>query len=134
MTEIDMRYDPMRSPIRDEWTELDEGEQIASVCECHRGASITVPNLRVHAAMHVAVENQVLIGDESPEAEALNRLTAAGIDRHDAIHAVASVLASVMFDASKAQGGDDLKRAYDREVSKLTAAKWLLQADDEAGP
>ena len=30
-----MPYNPMRSPIREEWTELDEGEQIALVSNYH---------------------------------------------------------------------------------------------------
>ena len=129
-----MPYDPMRSPIREEWTELDEGEQIALVSNYHRHNRIKTPNLSVHAAMHVAVENQMLMGDETPVASALERLTAEGLDRHEAIHAIASVLAGLMFDASKAQGGDDLKALYYREVAELTADKWLSQADEGAGP
>ena len=96
-----MRYDPMRSPICGEWTALDEGEQIAFVSDYHCRSRIKVPNLRVHAAMHVAVENQVLMGDATPVADALERLTAEGLDRHEAIHAIASVLAGLMFDAIK---------------------------------
>ena len=129
-----MPYDPMRSPIREEWTELDEGEQIALVSDYHRRSRIKTPNPRVHAAMHVAVENQMLMGDEAPVAAALERLTAEGLDRHEAIHAIASVLAGLMFDAIKSLNRDDLKAVYYRDVSELTADKWLSQADEGADP
>jgi hypothetical protein len=128
----DMRYDPALPPNREDWTELDEGERIALVSEYHRRAGIRVPNLRVHAAMHVTVENQVLMGEQTPVAATLTRLMTEGLDRHEAIHAIASVLAGVMFDAIKAQGSDDLSAAYFREVAQLTAEKWRAQADDGA--
>ena len=127
-----MPYDPMRQPAGPEWTGLDEGEQIALVSEYHRRARIKVPNLEVHAAMHVAVENQRLMGDETPVAAALARLMAEGLDRHEAIHSVASVLIGVMSDTMKSPGNPT--EAYYREVRALTAASWLSQPDDEAGP
>jgi hypothetical protein len=128
--ESDMRYDPALPPNRDDWIGLDEGEQIALVCEHHRRAGIGVPNLRVHAAMHVAVENQVLMGDQTPVAATLTGLMAEGLDRHEAIHAIASVLAGAMFDAVGAQGSGDVGAAYFREVAQLTAEKWRARADD----
>ena len=42
--------------------------------EHHRPARIRLPNLRVHASLHVTVENQVLLGEETPVAAALLRL------------------------------------------------------------
>src|SRR2546430_3868413 len=110
--ESDMRYDPALPPNRDDWSGLDEAERIALVSEYHRRVGINVPNLRVHAAMHVTVENQLLMGDETPVAATLTRLMAEDLDRHEAIHAIASVLAGVMFDATKAQGNGDLTAAY----------------------
>ena len=77
-TEHGMPYDPMRPPAGPEWTGLDEGEQIALVSDFHRSARIKMANLEVHAAMHVAVENQALMGDETPVAAALARLTVDG--------------------------------------------------------
>lgn len=127
-----MRYDPAVPPKRDDWTGLDEGEQIALVSEYHRRAGVKVPNLRVHAAMHVTVENQVLMGDQTPVAATLTRLMAEGLDRHEAIHAIASVLTGVMFDAVRAQASSDLSAAYFREVAGMTAEKWQAQADDGA--
>src|SRR5262245_33464432 len=87
-----MRYDPARPVDAEEWSQLVEGEQIELVVEYHRQARIRIPNLRLHAGLHVTVENQVLLGDETPVAATIERLIGEGLDRHDAIHAIASVL------------------------------------------
>lgn len=94
-----MHYDPAHEPDREQWSTLDEAERIAHVTEYHRRARIKLPNLRAHAAMHVAVENQALMGDETPVAATLVGMMNEGLDRHDAVHAVASVLSGVMFGA-----------------------------------
>ena len=119
-----MRYDPDCPPDREEWSDLDESEQIDLVVDCHRRAQITVSNLSLHASLHVIVENQILMGDETPVAATLGRLTAEGLDRHDAIHAIASVLSGAM-----CEPGGDLNVGYFREVAELTAAKWRSQAE-----
>jgi hypothetical protein len=60
-----MRYDPARPVDAEEWSQLDEGDQIELVVEHHRRARIRLPNLRLHAGLHVTVENQVLLGEET---------------------------------------------------------------------
>jgi SH3-like domain-containing protein len=112
-----MRYDPDRSVVAEEWSQLGEGEQIELVAEYHRLARIRLPNLRLHAGLHVTVENQVLLGDETPVAAALQRLIGEGLDRHDAIHAIASVLSGVMYDAATRKEAGDLEAAYYSEVA-----------------
>lgn len=124
-----MRYDPTRPVDTEEWSELDEGEQIELVEEHHRRAGIRLPNLRLHAGLHVTVENQVLLGEETPIAAALQRLMGEGLDRHDAIHAIASVLSGVVYDAVTRKEARDLKAVYYSEVSRLTAESWRSQAD-----
>jgi hypothetical protein len=123
-----MRYDPARPVDAEEWAQLDEGEQIELVVEHHRRARIRFPNLRLHAGLHVTVENQVLLEDETPVAAALQRLMGEGLDRHDAIHAIASVLSGVMHDAVTRKETRDLKAVYYYEVSRLTAGGWRSQA------
>jgi Domain of unknown function (DUF1841) len=124
-----MRYDPARPVDAEEWSQLDEGEQIELVMEHHRPARIRLPNLRVHASLHVTVENQVLLGEETPVAAALRRLMGEGLDRHDAIHAIASVLSRVTYDAVTRNETRDLKTVYYSEVDRLTAEGWRSQAD-----
>jgi hypothetical protein len=124
-----MRYDPNRPVVAEGWSQLDEDEQIELVAEYHRRARVRLPNLRLHADLHVTVENQVLLGDETPVAAALQRLMGKGLDRHDAIHAVASVLSGVMYDAVTRKEAGDVKAAYCREVARLTAEGRRSQAD-----
>jgi hypothetical protein len=123
-----MRYDPNTPPAGDKWSDLNESEQIDRVIDYHPRARIKLPNVRVHAAMHVIVENQILLGDETPVASTLARLMAEGLDRHDALHAIASVLSGVMYDAINTSAGGDINASYFRELSELTADKWRSQA------
>ena len=129
LEKLPMRYDPNRQPDSEEWSDLDESERIDLVTDYHRGARIAVPNLSIHASLHVVVENQILMGDKTPVGATLGRLMAEGLDRHDAIHAIASVLSGVMFDSVKPQPNADLNAVYFREVAALTAARWRSQAE-----
>ena len=95
-----MRYDPLRTPDAEQWLDLDEMERMDLVADYHRRARIKLPNPRLHATLHVIVENQILLADETPVAATLERLLAEGLDRHDAIHAIASVLSGAMFDTT----------------------------------
>ena len=117
-----MRYDPDHEPDRASWFGLNEGERIALVAEYHRRAGIKLPNQQAHAAMHVVVENQAMMGDESLVPKTLARLMGEGLDRHDAVHAIASVLSGVMFQDVK-ECGDDIKAVYARQLAALTAEK-----------
>jgi len=56
-----------------------------------------LPDETLHASIHVIVENQAALGDDTPVAGAIERLMAEDIDRHEAIHAVGSVLSSTCF-------------------------------------
>jgi len=51
------RYDPQNPPDREGWLSLDESEQIEIVLQYHRRARVRLPNARLHATMHVVVEN-----------------------------------------------------------------------------
>ena len=123
-----MRYDPDFPLDKEQWSDLDESEQIDLVVDYHRRTGETLPNLEVHASLHVIVENQVLMNDETPIAAALGRLINDGLDRHDAIHAIASVLSKTMFDAMNSKPDDDISARYFREVAELTVAKWRAEA------
>jgi hypothetical protein len=62
----------------------------------------------------------------------LARLMREGLDRHDAIHAIGSVLIGIIFDVAtkKAGAGGDINAKYGRELAALTAAGgWCAQAD-----
>jgi hypothetical protein len=54
-------------------------------------------SIRAHAANHVIVENQLAMGDATVVPATLARLMQEGLDRHDAIHAIGSVLVGIFF-------------------------------------
>jgi hypothetical protein len=126
------RYDPDQPIDPEEWTTLDEAEREHLVERYHRKRRIRVPNLRLHAAIHVVVENQVAIGSEIPVQSVLARLMGEGLSRHDAIHAIGSVLSGDMFDLMSGNAeGQDVNEAYYKQLNKLTAEGWLHSSDDE---
>ena len=79
-----MKYDPAVSPDPAEWLALDEG-RIAVVADHHRHARIDLPNVNLHAMIHVVVE-QELAGQLEPVVTAFEGLQREGLDRHDAVH------------------------------------------------
>jgi hypothetical protein len=119
-----MRYDPEKAPDPTEWLELDEGARINAVEDQHMAAGEDMPNPMVHAVFHVTVENQLASGVEAVE-RAMRRLRREGLTRHDALHAIGSVLAGHMHDLMKegpAEG--DPNQAYFRDLDELTAERW----------
>jgi hypothetical protein len=60
--------------------------------------------------------------------EILARLMAEGLDRHDAIHAIASVVAGQMWRAMRGEARGDTNERYVHELQALTAKKWLESA------
>lgn len=120
-------YDPKGKPHPDHWKSADEAERVQWVLHYHRRVGADLPNEMIHAAMHVAVENQVLLGAETPVAETFQRLQAEGLERHDAIHALGSVLAAHIWHLTSGTRGEDPDPniAYFAEVRELTAKKWL---------
>ena len=119
------RYDPHHAPDPEAWLALDEGERTELVRQYHRRARVRLPNARLHATIHVVVENQVALGDEIPVRRTLERLRAEGLDRHDAVHAVGSVLAKRIYELLK-EGlpAGDPNEPYWAELESLTAEGW----------
>jgi len=119
------RYDPLRAPASQEWLDMDELSRIALVENYHRRAGIRLPNVRLHATFHVIVENQAALGDETPAAKTLERLMSEGVDRHEAIHAVASVLSGHITDVlSGSSPPSDPNAPYHAALEKLTVESW----------
>ncbi len=133
-----MKYNPLVAPDPKEWLEMDEDRRVQMVLDYHRKAGIRIPKPYLHAIIHTAVENQAALGDETPVEQTLRRLMDEGLDRHDAIHAVGSVLVNYIWDLLHGGGladASDPNVAYFEEVRRLTAQKWLTEyADEEAEP
>ena len=118
------RYDPEYAPDPAEWLALDEMMRIQLAEEHHRVAQIKPPNLKAHAVFHAIVENQ-LAENLEPVVRAMSRLTAEGLSRHEAVHAVASVLAEHMHDLLNVKADASNSQAiYYAAVERLTAKEW----------
>lgn len=129
-------YDPERAVDAFKWTTLDEDERQYLVERYHRKKRIKMPNLRMHAVIRVIVENQVALGKEVPAQKTLERLMLEGLNRHEAIHAIGSVLAGHMFGLIKHGAKDqDVNANYYGQLETLTAESWLksgsVESEDE---
>ncbi len=125
-------YDPQRKPDPEAWLAMDEGERIALALDHHRRARTRLPNARrrAHAAIHVIVENQIALGDAYPVERTVRRLMDEGLDRHEAIHAVGSVLIGHLASlAEEALPNQDPNAAYIAALQDLTAESWLRSAE-----
>ena len=119
-------YDAAISPASKRWLHADEGERIEAILAFHRGRKGThpeTPNPRVHAIMHLLVENQVAANDPPETKAAFERVIRAGCSRHEAIHAVGSVLAQEMYAVLKEERPFDRERTA-RALKVLSPEEW----------
>lgn len=117
-------YDPMIALDPRQWHLLDEHERVELVVRYHQEAGKELPDEYAHALLHVVVENQIAQGDKTPVEAVLRRLTDGNLDRHDAVHAIANILANHMFELMHGENAALGNDEYYAELEKLTAAKW----------
>jgi len=118
-------YNPDNVPEPGEWLAMDEGVRIALIEEYHEAEGVDLPSPTMHAAIHATVENQLALGIAEVD-DAMNRMLNEGLDRHDALHAIGSVLAEHMYNLlKKGASGDDPHAAYHAALKELTAKKWM---------
>jgi len=123
-----LKYDPHNQIDPKAWLALDEYERIDSVSRYHRRQKIRLPNHDAHAIIHVIVENQVALGDNHATKSVLLRLMNEGLDRHEAIHAIGSVVADQLFETMKRKSiGTDLHGQNLERLHRLTAEGWKKQ-------
>lgn len=117
-------YTPDEAPNPPEWLALDEAVRLNLVIAYHQREKIHVANARLHAAIHTVVETQVAIR-EQVVVETIARLRQEGLSRHDAIHAVGSVLVARLLAALKQKTTPiSLAGAYLEDLKALTAEAW----------
>ena len=109
----------------EEWLGLSESDRNDMVREYHEEASEPIDEkaLTMHAALHTIVENQIAMGTE-PVPATVNRLIYQGLNRHEAIHAVAAVLSKDILEIMNQNQASWNPGAYRRRLEKLTAKRW----------
>jgi hypothetical protein len=120
-------YDPDVSPVSAEWLSLDEQERIRLALNYHVAKRAKAGSLKAHAALHVVVENQVATGF-GPTVRAIERLQKEGLSRHDAVHAIASVLTEHLHAAANGtepQNTQSFQAAINASIEQLSAQAWL---------
>lgn len=91
-----------------------------------RDARIPLPKgaRRLHATIHAIVENQLALND-APVVRALAGLMQEGLSRHDAVHAIGSIVAEQIYDLLKLTDAPETARIrYYAAIERLTAAEW----------
>jgi hypothetical protein len=128
----DSSYDPEKTPDPQRWQALDEHERIRLAKNYHERTRVKLPNVKLHAAMHVVVENQLAIGYE-PSCRAIERLQKQGLSRHDAVHAIGSLVAQFIYEVSTAgsHAQADLQSRLSAAIERLSAEEWIAM-DREA--
>ena len=120
-------YDPNLNIDPMKWGSLDDDQKLQLVEEYHEQFDPDLPDLALHSVLHTIVENQIALGDETPAAAALARVESEGLDRHDAVHAIASVLVSYLHEMLGASDTKNHNDQYFEALTKLTAESWHSQ-------
>ena len=124
-------YNPDVAPAAHEWLALPELERIRLALSYHLSARLKAPNMKAHATMHAAVENQIATG-YGPSKRAVVRLQSEGLSRHEAIHAIASVVAQFIYEMNTGQTAEQQTTSQSRmgeAIERLHAEQWLSSAD-----
>jgi hypothetical protein len=121
-------YDPLQG-VGSWWNELSEEERLDLIIDHHRRKRVRLPNARMHTLAHLIVENQALLGEETPVRATLDRLIGEGLDRHEAVHAVGMVLLGLMWEVCTDRLQTNPATKYYQELQELSAEKWLSQAE-----
>ncbi|MFH1809069.1 MAG: DUF1841 family protein [Pseudomonadota bacterium] len=117
-------YDADRGPDVGLWLALNQADMIAAVEYFHLRQHLRRRSeaLRSHAVLHMAIETQVAEGQPPEAQQALRRLQKQGVDRHEAIHALGSVLSSHLGKALQTDRFDD--EAYAGALAVMDATTW----------
>lgn len=95
----------------------------------HVASRIKLPDVKAHAVFHAIVENQIAEGF-GPSQRAIARLQSEGLSRHDAIHAIASVIVNFFHDSNnsphnKESSLEQAQAQLSAAIEKLSAEEWF---------
>jgi len=125
-------YNPDHPINSEEWLAIDEERRLALVDEYHEGMFDSAQQRRLHSSIQTTVENQIAMGDETPARATLERLMKEDdLGRHEAIHAVGSVLAGLLHEAITGKQNFS-NEVYGKQLAGLTRKSWEAQFEAES--
>jgi hypothetical protein len=89
--------DELIGQAMDQHPELETLWELGEMSATPQEVNGTVVNPFIHTALHVLVEKQLQTKSPPEAVDALNRLLHQGIERHEAVHSIASVYAELYF-------------------------------------
>lgn len=122
--DVEFPYDGNVAPEPAEWLGMAEDDRLLAIRVHHaRVAAKHVPvgNDSLHAAFHNIVENQLAAGKPPGVRAAMARLREQGLSRHEALHAIGSLLLPMLQPVDE---GTFDPAQYERDLDKLTAKTW----------
>jgi len=116
-------------PADPQWASASHDDRVAAVLSHHaalggRHAAQSDPTL--HARLHVTIEDQLLAG-AAGVAEFFERFGAAGVRRHEIVHAASAAFAEAMR-AAASSGQTDAGSIYAERLARLEPAEWIARA------
>ena len=120
-------YDPNTDPDPSQWGSLDDDEKLLIVQQYHERYDAELPDVALHSLVHTVVENQVALGDETPVANTLDRLKCEGLNRHEAIHAIASVFVTYIHEILNGPDHKGHTEKYYEALNEFTVESWYSQ-------
>jgi len=127
-------YDPNVPPDPAEWLELSEGDRIDAVAAAHAETLgfLEEGGARTHVALQAAVETQIAAGDPEPVPGKMAELMQDGLTRQEALHALMSVVGTLMWEISNKEVRDpDAVQARHLELlGELSARSWRETAEE----
>lgn len=118
-------YDPLVPPNKGDWLALPEHHRIERVRDFHENSvhHLDVEALTIHSLLHVIVENQIALGGELLP-ETIAKLIRQGLDRHEAIHAIGTIVSEDVFKIIRGEVNEFSPKQYRRKLEKITAKHW----------
>jgi hypothetical protein len=116
-----MQYDPLVAPDPAAWLAQPEAARLDAVLDHHQSTRARVGNLTLHAAIHTTIETQ-LAERYASSVKAIERLQGEGLDRHEALHAIGTVVAKHVLRVVQGDAFDH--KAYGSALDALDAETW----------
>ena len=120
------QYNPAKNPGPEEWLALDELTRLDLISQFHEDHGEFGESMDAHAGIHAVVETQLAM-DVPNARSALGRLRRSGLTRHDAIHAIGTVLAEHMNEVvtNPDVSSDEANSRYYERLRTFTREDWL---------